>query len=100
VRALRVLGVSPEKEGQIFAVLAGLLHLGNLTFLASKDDVSEIRNKDVLDVASELLGLDRSVFVLFRMCPVVLFECCNACGVYRFEMAFFSQGLTFFLRIA
>ncbi|KAH9260310.1 hypothetical protein BASA81_001480 [Batrachochytrium salamandrivorans] len=59
IRALRVLGMTGEEEGQVLSVLAGVLHLGNIDFVESNEDAGpRIANLDVLAVASELLGLD------------------------------------------
>ncbi|KJE91980.1 MYO6 protein, variant [Capsaspora owczarzaki ATCC 30864] len=63
-KALTVLGMGPADQDHIFAVLAGLLHLGSIEFTASKskNDATEVDkgSADSLTAAAELLGLDRT----------------------------------------
>ncbi|XP_054610283.1 unconventional myosin-XIX isoform X2 [Dunckerocampus dactyliophorus] len=59
VEAMDHMGISPERQRQIFRVLAGILHLGNVTFSVSADEsqpcaVKE-KPKDSLQRAAHLL---------------------------------------------
>ncbi|XP_061596098.1 unconventional myosin-XIX [Cololabis saira] len=61
VEAMVHLGVKEESQRQIFRILAGILHLGNVSFSSSADeskpcDLAE-RSEGFLQRASELLGV-------------------------------------------
>ncbi|KAJ3092077.1 hypothetical protein HK102_010987 [Quaeritorhiza haematococci] len=58
---LRDLGFTKKKQSDIFQLLAGILHLGNIEFAQDehkKDDAAYIKNKDQLDLAASLLNVD------------------------------------------
>jgi len=61
--ALSTVGISDDGDvGQkeLFAILAGLLHLGNINFVENtkgNGDEAKVDNTDVLETASELLGI-------------------------------------------
>jgi len=65
------LGIDEESVNQLFRVLSGLLHLGNVRFVETvrsdassssgvetDDGISSVENPDVLKVAADLLGVD------------------------------------------
>ncbi|KAH6586599.1 hypothetical protein BASA61_006515 [Batrachochytrium salamandrivorans] len=59
---LRALGMDAELQGEVFQVLASILHLGNITFKQAPTQISEdgvvVQNMQDLAVVAELLGLD------------------------------------------
>eukprot|EP01138_Halocafeteria_seosinensis_P010819 gb/GECG01011049.1/.p1 GENE.gb/GECG01011049.1/~~gb/GECG01011049.1/.p1 ORF type:complete len:633 (+),score=86.46 gb/GECG01011049.1/:1-1899(+) len=59
--SLLVIGIDDELQDKIFRALAGILHLGNVTFEdvvgSSGDDHSQITNPDVISTAEELFGV-------------------------------------------
>ncbi|OMJ18372.1 Myosin-2 [Smittium culicis] len=59
--ALQVIGVEPEKQWDIFKILAGLLHIGEINFKeVGRGGASIPATNTSLDKVSELLGLKRS----------------------------------------
>ncbi|KAI1902891.1 hypothetical protein AGOR_G00020980 [Albula goreensis] len=59
--AMKNLGITKEKQGQIFQVLAGLLHLGNVSFCPPTDESQpcnlEEQSKDFLQCTADLLQI-------------------------------------------
>ncbi|GBG31222.1 Myosin-6 [Hondaea fermentalgiana] len=53
--AMEVVGISPEERSDIMQVLAGILHLGNITFTGSAES-SAVENSEVLTLAAAQLG--------------------------------------------
>jgi myosin-5 len=61
-RALSTIGMSVQRQWDIFRVLAGLLHLGNVTINSVSKVHSSIAEDDkALITASELLGVDKEM---------------------------------------
>ncbi|KAL1924552.1 uncharacterized protein VTP21DRAFT_4206 [Calcarisporiella thermophila] len=64
--ALRACGLKSKSIAQIFQLLSAVLHLGNLTFYddsrsqQASQDACRVRNRDVLDLVSNLLGVSAS----------------------------------------
>jgi myosin-5 len=60
VKSMGVVGLSPQDQEGIFCVLAGLLHLGNVKFVANEtvSDSSHLdpTSTDAVEKAAELLG--------------------------------------------
>ncbi|XP_042231898.1 unconventional myosin-Va-like isoform X3 [Homarus americanus] len=57
-RAFSLLGMNEATQEQMFTILAGILHLGNVTFEEDSGDSSTIDKKDKsLHIAAELLGI-------------------------------------------
>ncbi len=61
-KALSTIGVSVERQWQIFRLLAGLLHLGNIKITAARSDSNIAADDAALIQATELLGVDASEF--------------------------------------
>ncbi|KAK7077772.1 Unconventional myosin-Va, partial [Halocaridina rubra] len=58
-QAFSLLGIGDSSQEQIFRVLAGILHLGNVVFLENGTDSSTIdRTDESINIVSELLGVD------------------------------------------
>ncbi|KAK4298029.1 hypothetical protein Pmani_029591 [Petrolisthes manimaculis] len=58
-RALSLLGMNEKTQGQMFRVLAGILHLGNVVLEEGNGDSSTVDSQDEsLHIVSELLGID------------------------------------------
>uniref|UniRef100_H3CT18 Myosin XIX n=1 Tax=Tetraodon nigroviridis TaxID=99883 RepID=H3CT18_TETNG len=61
VEAMCHLGIQAESQRQIFKILAGILHLGNVTFSSSLDESQpcslDEESRDFLQAAAELLGV-------------------------------------------
>lgn len=55
--AMGYLGISEGTQDTLFAVLASVLHIGNIEFAAAGDG-SKVKNEDVLGIAAGLLGVD------------------------------------------
>ncbi|KAG7401717.1 hypothetical protein PHYBOEH_011006 [Phytophthora boehmeriae] len=60
VRAFEDTGVDEQQQVQIFKILAALLHLGNVNFDASTEDVTAVSeaSRFHLDKCAELMGVD------------------------------------------
>lgn len=56
--ALSLIGIDGEKQTQIFKILSGLLHLGNIDIPKTKNNASLSSDEPSLVKACELLGLD------------------------------------------
>ncbi|KAF8978607.1 hypothetical protein BGZ46_006282 [Entomortierella lignicola] len=59
--ALKVLGFQKKQVGQIFQLLAAVLHLGNLTFMEDTthaNDACVVKNVDTLIFVADILGVD------------------------------------------
>ena len=61
-RALSTVGISIERQWQIFKVLAALLHIGNMSITAVRNDAILNDDDKHLALATELLGINRSEF--------------------------------------
>ncbi|KAI9850696.1 MAG: Myosin type-2 heavy chain 1 [Thelocarpon superellum] len=60
--SLRKIGVSAEKQADIFRVLAALLHLGNVKISASRTEAALAPSEPALAKACEILGIDPTAF--------------------------------------
>ena len=55
--AMTSVGITPDVQSSIWEILAGLLHMGNVTFTnEGGDSPATVENKDVCALAAELLG--------------------------------------------
>lgn len=57
--ALADVGISPEQQEALFALISGLLWLGNITVQAVTDDSSKIKADAALDAAASMLGVQK-----------------------------------------
>lgn len=67
--AMKTVGMTGEQSHQVFQILAGILHLGNVEFSPAAQDKATIQNMDVLNKAGELLGIPGEMLqssMLFR----------------------------------
>ena len=60
--ALDTMGIAPDVQSQIFSILAGLLHIGNIEITASRSDAALSSTDKALDKAATLLGINGSSF--------------------------------------
>jgi myosin-5 len=58
--AMRSVGIAPEEQRPIFQLLAGVLHLGNVSFapVPGNEDSCQPRSKEAIQTASRLLGCE------------------------------------------
>lgn len=58
--AMNTIGIDDAQQSVVFSLLAGILHLGNLTFeeVKNKTDASKISNEYLLPIISQLLSVD------------------------------------------
>ncbi|CAH2355533.1 myosin-2 [[Candida] railenensis] len=56
--ALSLIGIGPEKQSQIYKILAALLHIGNIDIAATRNDAHLSSDEPNLVKACELLGID------------------------------------------
>jgi myosin V len=61
-KALVTVGLGPDKQDEIFTILSGLLHVGNVKITASRNDAIMDTADSSLVKAAELLGIDASSF--------------------------------------
>ncbi|RDA84679.1 hypothetical protein CP532_3516 [Ophiocordyceps camponoti-leonardi (nom. inval.)] len=61
-KSLHTIGVSETKQGDIFKLLAGLLHLGNVKITASRNDSVLAPTEPSLERACNILGVDATDF--------------------------------------
>jgi myosin V len=61
-KALETVGINSDTQSQIFALLAGLLHIGNIQITASRNDAVLSSTDKALGKAAALLGIDASSF--------------------------------------
>ena len=59
---METVGLKSDKQDQIFTVLAGLLHIGNIHITASRNDAIMNTADTALLKAAELLGIDAASF--------------------------------------
>lgn len=57
-KAMDIMGFSAAEKKEIFQIIAGILQLGNIQFETTYGEGSGIKNTDVLQTASEILGVD------------------------------------------
>lgn len=57
--SMRDIGITPEQQDAVWALLSGVLWLGNLRVDAVTDDSSKVAKDKALDNAAALLGLER-----------------------------------------
>lgn len=54
---MSAVSIEEAEQDDVFQLVAGVLHLGNVEFLASEDgEQSTVKNPDVLHTAAKLLG--------------------------------------------
>ena len=58
LKALEIMAFSKTEIEQLLAIVAGILHLGNLSFAASFGEGSAIDSKEVLSIVAKVLGVD------------------------------------------
>eukprot|EP00529_Nitzschia_sp_RCC80_P006562 CAMPEP_0113451262 /NCGR_PEP_ID=MMETSP0014_2-20120614/6248_1 /TAXON_ID=2857 /ORGANISM="Nitzschia sp." /LENGTH=1572 /DNA_ID=CAMNT_0000342613 /DNA_START=332 /DNA_END=5050 /DNA_ORIENTATION=- /assembly_acc=CAM_ASM_000159 len=58
LKAMRALGWSEETIDSVLAIIAGLLHLGETSFVATENDAAAVEEKDNLERTAKLLGVD------------------------------------------
>ena len=61
-KALSTVGVTIERQWQIFRLLAALLHLGNVKIGASRNDAMLSEDEPALFMATRMLGVDMAEF--------------------------------------
>lgn len=61
-KSLHTIGVTEAQQADIFKLLAGLLHLGNVKITASRNDSVLAPNEPSLELASGILGVDAAEF--------------------------------------
>jgi len=61
-RALETVGLVSDTQNQIFAILAALLHVGNIQITATRSDALLSTSDEALGKAADLLGIDASSF--------------------------------------
>ncbi|GAA5890383.1 hypothetical protein JCM5296_002805 [Sporobolomyces johnsonii] len=61
-KALSTVGITVERQWQIFKLLAALLHLGNMQIRATRTDALLDDDDKSLTLATQLLGIDKSEF--------------------------------------
>lgn len=61
-KSLGTIGVSESQISEIFKLLAGLLHLGNVKITASRNDSVLAPTEPSLELASSILGVDATEF--------------------------------------
>ncbi|GAA6061411.1 hypothetical protein JCM10212_004469 [Sporobolomyces blumeae] len=61
-KALSTVGITVERQWQIFKILAALLHLGNMQIRATRTDALLDDEDASLTLATQLLGIDKSEF--------------------------------------
>jgi len=57
MKAMDVVGISPEQKREILRIVAGILHLGNVEFVEGPNDTSEIKDMRAVESAGALLGV-------------------------------------------
>ncbi|KAK9708024.1 hypothetical protein K7432_009877 [Basidiobolus ranarum] len=80
--ALKSLGLNRKYQNQIFRLLAGILHLGNINFMDHPHRASEaasVKNLETLEVTANLLGVDSAALenVLTYKSQVIRKEICT-----------------------
>lgn len=61
-KSLATVGVTADQQSEIFKILAGLLHLGNVKITASRNDSVLAATEPSLEKASAILGVDATEF--------------------------------------
>ncbi|ORX86313.1 hypothetical protein K493DRAFT_411343 [Basidiobolus meristosporus CBS 931.73] len=60
---MKSLGINKKYQGQIFRLLAGILHLGNLVFVDPHNkniDAASVKSREVLSLVAELFGVEEA----------------------------------------
>ncbi len=58
VESMRIIGMTESEIDSALTVVAVVLHLGNVEFAANHDDLSVIKDRDPLNFAAKLLGVN------------------------------------------
>jgi myosin I len=67
--AMKTVGLAQQQGDEVFQILAGILHLGNVDFSPAAQDKASVANPDSLAKASEMLGIPQEMLqsaLLFR----------------------------------
>jgi len=68
--AMNIIGISQQNQDTIFKLVAGVLHLGNMSFNEDGKGNAVIRDTNVLDLAANMLGVEAFTLqnaILFRV---------------------------------
>ncbi|KAI8789436.1 unconventional myosin-Ie-like isoform X1 [Biomphalaria glabrata] len=57
LQAMQVIGISPDTQREILSIVAGILHLGNITFV-EQGNYAKIAQDDFLQFPAHLFGVD------------------------------------------
>ena len=61
-KALETIGIAADAQNKIFAILAGLLHIGNIQITATRTDAVLSSTDAALAKAAALLGIEAASF--------------------------------------
>ena len=61
-KALDTIGLAAATQSKIFAILSGLLHIGNIQITSTRTDAVLSSTDEALVTAADLLGIDASSF--------------------------------------
>ncbi|XP_062411567.1 unconventional myosin-If [Sardina pilchardus] len=57
MEAMQVIGIPPDYQLQVLQIIAGILHLGNITFI-EQGNYAQVESTDLLEFPAYLLGID------------------------------------------
>lgn len=67
---MNVVGISGDEQWYILQIISGILHLGNVNFVAGKNNATQPQDQGVLQYAAAMLGVDAFTLqnaMLFRV---------------------------------
>ncbi|MBN3315575.1 MYO1F protein, partial [Atractosteus spatula] len=59
MEAMQVIGISPNNQNQVLQIVAGILHLGNISFIEA-GNYGQVESQDLLAFPAYLLGIDQT----------------------------------------
>lgn len=68
--AMKVVGISSQEQKDIIQLVAGILHLGNINFVLTKNNACQVSDTNVLQLAASILCVDPATLqnaLLFRV---------------------------------
>jgi len=68
--AMNIIGITNEEQGHVFRLIAGILHIGNITFFEDGKGNAAIQEQNVLELAASMLNVEPFTLqsaILFRV---------------------------------
>jgi myosin protein heavy chain len=63
IESMKIIGMNVSEIDSVLTTVAAILHLGNIEFVDNHDDQSVVKDRDALQLACKLLGVDDAILL-------------------------------------